>query len=350
MEFVLSNGATINDDPVGIAPHEFLKVMFQNVPTGYVEVCYLAPEGMRLYPHEYVQWAALPLGELDPALPNIHKQNAKGYSCYFAPAVRAVKYEAEQRISKKSGKPYTMYPRGKAKDALYITSLWIDIDEPGESGYRRAMEALTPMASIIISSGGGYHAYWLLNKPLLITDDNRAMVKQTLKGMALACGSDTKVADLARIMRLPGTINTKPGRGARCEAIDFIPVRYDYMDFELAYSPLAAPPIPQPTRYIPASARETTIPKWIQTYLETGERQGNRNQRAYSAARGLLDAGFSLSDVETLIGNRARADGLDDVEIDTLINSAYHAPRETVLPSYMQTRMGVADKRLKGRS
>ena len=80
-----------------------------------------------------------------------------------------------------------------------------DLDEA-----RRRIEALHP--SITVFTGGGYQGYVLLEQPLAITDENRADVKRTLQGIAKAIGSDPSVAELARIMRLPGTINTKPGR------------------------------------------------------------------------------------------------------------------------------------------
>lgn len=336
-----------NDDPIGIKPHEFIKLLFGKIPGGYIEIVYLAPETLKIYPRTVVQWATLPLGDIDPELPHIKSMNAKGYSCYFGCTVKANKREPEQRVSDKTGKPYTFYPRSHAVDSEYITALWVDIDEPGRPGYVRAVQ-MQPPASVIVSSGGGYHAYWLLSKPIKVTDDNRATIKQTLKGMALACGSDTKVADLARIMRLPGTVNTKPGRGATCEAIDHLPCYYDYMDLELRYAPLAAPRIPVVQRTIPMSASKG-MARWVEEYLNTGAREGERNNRAFAAMRWLLDNGYPTTQAESMITQRAATDGLSDDEIRTLVNSAHHAERGGVeLPRHMAMRMGTADKRLGG--
>jgi hypothetical protein len=334
-------------EPIGLKPHEFIQLLYGKIDHGFVEICYLAPEGVKLYPHTVVNWAALPLGEIDPELPNIKAMNAKGYSCYFGCTVKAVKHEPEQRTSDTTGKPYTFYPRAKAVDASYITALWVDIDEPGRSGYLRAVQ-MQPPASVIVSSGGGYHAYWLLDKPIEVTEFNRATIKLTLKGMAIACGSDTKVADLARIMRLPGTINTKPGRGAMCEVIDYLPCYYDYMDLELRYAPLAAPKIPVVQRAIPQYASKG-MPRWMDTYLSTGTTEGGRNQAAYAAMRWLLDNGYSSMEAENLVTARALSDGLPQDEISTLIRSALAAPRNTPeLPHHMKVRMGTADKRMGG--
>lgn len=334
-------------EPIGLQPHEFIQRLFGNIPNGFLEICYLAPEGAKLYPHTVVNWATLPLGDIDPELPNIKAMNAKGYSCYFGCTVKAVKHEPEMRISEKTGKEYKFYPRAKAIDALYLTALWVDIDEPGRAGYQRAA-IMQPPASIIVSSGGGYHAYWLLSKPITIDSTNRATIKQTLKGMAIACGSDTKVADLARIMRLPGTINTKPGRGAMCEASDYLPCYYDYHELENRYAPLAAPKIPLVQRSIPVTASKG-MARWVEDYLNTGARQGERNNRAFAAMRWLLDNGYSSSQAESMITQRAAADGLSDDEIRTLVSSAEHAERGGVeLPRHMAIRMGVADKRMGG--
>jgi RepB DNA-primase from phage plasmid len=308
-----------------LKPHEFIEILFGEIPNGFVEVAYLAPESANLYPRTIVHWAELPLGELNPELPNIMELNAKGYNAYFAVAARGRKYEPETRISEKTGKPYTVHLRGKAYDATWITALWVDIDNPGEAGYRQLIDSMLP-PSIIVSSGGGWHGYWLLSEPLAVDESNRESIKRTLKGMAIACGGDTKVADLARIMRLPGTVNTKPGRGQTCVVHDFIPGRYYYTDMELHYAPLAAPVMPTITRVISIDA-SAGMPRWVETYLNSGAVSGERNNTAYAAARALLDNGFSMNETERLIRNRALSDGLSDQEINILLSSADHAPR-----------------------
>lgn len=327
--------------------HQFLDLLFGSVPSGFVEVTYLVPDGIQLYPRTVVQWREMPLGTIDPELPTVHAMNQNGYSCYFAPAVRNRLYEQEQRISKKTGKPFWMYPRGKALDACWITSLWVDIDDATQDDYK-ALCGAKIMPQIVITSGGGLHGYWLLSEPLAITDDNRAEIVQTLKGLAISLRGDSKVADLARVMRLPGTINTKPSRnGAICEVLDIIPGGYHYMDLMLTYAPYTAPKLPPPTRQmnIPADKR---IPGWVENYLNNGARQGERNERLYAAMRSLLDNGFAFYEAEAMCKSRALADGLDDEEINRTISSAAAAPRGTAnVDRHMSVRMGTADKRSK---
>lgn len=309
-----------------LSPHEFIQTFFANAPLGFVEITYLANEGSGVWPRTVVSWAHIPLGDVPPGLPHITEMNEQGYNAYFGCAIRSQKHSPEQRISEKTGKSYTFYPRGKAHDAWAVTALWVDVDTPGEAGYHQLIENIVP-PSIVVSSGGGWHGYWLLEHAhMMNSDDERNAVKRTLKGMALACGGDTKVADLARIMRIPGTINTKPGRGTRCEVYDFIPGYYRYEELELGYAPLAAPPQPQITRQIPVTA-SAGMPRWVDNYLTSGAVSGERNNTAYAAARALLDNGFGTGETERLITARALSDGLTDQEITTLLHSAENAPR-----------------------
>jgi hypothetical protein len=340
------NFVKVSPDFYTLAPHQFIETLFSDIPDGWVEVTCLAPEGSTLYPRTYVMWFPLPLGigSIDPNMPGVMKMNAKGYCCYVAPAVRNRIYEPEQRTNER-GRQYTVYPRGKALDAIWIKALWVDIDVPGEEGYHQLIENLVP-PSITINTGGGWHGYWLLEQPLAITDDNRDMVKRTLKGMALACGGDTKVADFARIMRIPGTVNTKPGRGQTCEVYDFIPSHFHYMDMELGYAPFAAPKIPDVQRELPAHAFEH-IPHWVSNYITNGRPEGQRNQTLFQAACDCFNNGMGMGEVEGLLRGRAVSDGLNEHEITATITSALNHPRgDSKLPRYMAQRMGAADRRL----
>lgn len=306
-------------------PYQFILELFRGVSEGYVEVMYKAPDGVKLYPGIHVAWADLPLTDIDPALPFIQRNNAAGYGVHLGMAVRGRKYEPEQRINK-YGKPYLAYRRGKEADATYLTALWVDVDMPGDEGYRRIVEMAVPPA-FIVSSGGGWHAYWLLYEPLIIHAGNRENIIRTLKGMAVACDGDTQVSDLARVMRLPGTVNTKPERnGARCEIVDSIPWRVHYEDLEVTYAPLIPPVQPQITRYVP-SPDDKQLPRWIENYLATGAVQGERNATLNKAAWQLFNNGYTNAEVTSILTGRAMSDGLNEREINLTIASAERAKR-----------------------
>ena len=158
--------------------------------------------------------------------------------------------------------------RGTAADVAYLAALWADLDVAGP-GHSPAADALPlpptraaaidavatlPPPSVVIDSGGGLQAWWLLAEPLAIDDGNRAEVAELSAGWgrALVAAGAAKgwhvddVSDLARILRPPGTRNLKPDRppapvfivpGEGCADL------YDLDD--LRPHLIAAPPMPE---------------------------------------------------------------------------------------------------------
>jgi AAA domain-containing protein len=75
---------------------------------------------------------------------------------------------------------------------------------------RAAIAELDPPPSAIVDSGGGYHCYWLLDKPFpLSTPDARARAVKIQAAWVRLMGSDPASKDLARVLRVPGTKNYK---------------------------------------------------------------------------------------------------------------------------------------------
>ena len=69
---------------------------------------------------------------------------------------------------------------------------------------------LDPPPSAIVSSGGGYHCYWYLKEPFWLDTNLKREIATTLqKQWVVYVEGDLAVHDLARIMRLPGTLNYK---------------------------------------------------------------------------------------------------------------------------------------------
>lgn len=140
-----------------------------------------------------------------------------------------------------------------------VRSLWSDIDHVTVQEAREQMaKARIPEPSIIVNSGYGMHIYWLLESPYIIDDagdpppvetewtptpdgrrtprkyviehgdrvylDQRRHVSRlsakaqhiqdVLVGIAQAVGGD-HTTDLARLLRLPGTLNRKDERNGR---------------------------------------------------------------------------------------------------------------------------------------
>ncbi len=91
---------------------------------------------------------------------------------------------------------------GKEEDITFIPALWIDVDT------QEGVDALSKFEyepSIIVSSGHGIHAYWLLKEPEIVDERTKGI----LKGLAKHLGADT-CFDLSRVLRVPGTKNLKP--------------------------------------------------------------------------------------------------------------------------------------------
>ena len=183
---------------------EFFKAIFKDVP-GYIE---LRAIGENVYRNSFA------LG--DPGVwekvqkwTDLHNQKRH---CYFSLCPR--KTEAGTEI----------------KDVSGISILWADLDAHGKpkEGAWELVQALTPSPSIIVDSGGGYHAYWLLDTFYPTPDDEtRDDANGIVRGLAFHMHGDPAATDLARIFRIPGTENIKPEVMKTAEILEFHPdLRY----------------------------------------------------------------------------------------------------------------------------
>lgn len=137
--------------------------------------------------------------------------------------------------------------RGKSPDIAAIGALWVDIDIAGgphgdkslPPSFEDAVELARsmPMApSILIDSGHGLHAYWLLSEPWIFeSEEERSQAETLTKGWhQLLCDKASargwtdveNLGDLTRVLRVPGTINHKD------EPVD---VRIVKLDAKLRY-------------------------------------------------------------------------------------------------------------------
>ena len=64
--------------------------------------------------------------------------------------------------------------------------------------------------SIVVNSGRGEHRYWLLESPI-----DSTMATELQRQWVYRCGADHAAVDLARVLRVPGSVNTKNGARAR---------------------------------------------------------------------------------------------------------------------------------------
>lgn len=310
----------------------FLTELYGRVQYGYVEIRCLHKSKDRALTQRL--WKQMPFEGINPrGIDHLLELNQTGLNIYHRIAISDIR-------------------KARKANVCALPALWVDIDDNSPESFDRLLN-LYWMPSIIVASGGGYHGYWTFDEPLLITPQNIHSIERTLQGMAFAVGGDPVVKDITRILRTPGTYNVKDEYGDTpplCQVIAFEPCWFEFQWLYERYAPLAPErEQPQVTRAIPVIASEG-IPKWIQRYLDTGAPVGERNHRAYVAARGLFDNGYSVTEARQIVGSRASADGLPEHEIDTLITSAANAPRGVPnMPDYMTQRMAASDRVLKAR-
>ncbi len=150
--------------------------------------------------------------------------------------------------------------RNSSSDIVAIVGLWADIDLaapwraekplPRTVDEARTILDRLPLApSVLVDSGHGLHAYWLFKEPWVFeTDDERIKAAKTARGWvetvrnaARGLGWDVdSVGDLARVLRLPGTVNRKGQMPVEVRVLESGDRRYNPDDFE----PFAADEVP----------------------------------------------------------------------------------------------------------
>lgn len=195
--------------------------------------------------------------------------------------------------------------RGAVAECAALGCLWGDIDyndgiHPRKGYFESAEQALAfieqlPLRpTMIVHSGGGYHAYWCF-KELWILDSREEHEeaqllairwRETLKAWARRRDATVdSVGDLARVMRVPGTFNMKDTDAPRqCEIVSWEPERrYDPTHFEeYLVSFDVSVPIPESAPY-PFVLDPHALPpldKW-----EALKAADERAERSYQYAR-----------------------------------------------------------------
>lgn len=141
---------------------------------------------------------------------------------------------------------------GKAKkeDIALIVALHVDIDPAPDADWQaerqRILALLTdnlpegvPPPSVIVDSGGGYQAFWMLRQPVEVGGDvaKAAAVERHTRWLEERFGAD-HCHNVDRIMRLPGTINHPNAKkiavgrvDAPARVIDWNDTEFDLSDF-----------------------------------------------------------------------------------------------------------------------
>jgi P4 family phage/plasmid primase-like protien len=250
--------------------------------------------------------------------------------------------------------------RGTAATACAIPGLWLDLDVGGpihgpahkstklpptyEDALALIAETLPLEPTVIIDSGHGLYAWWLFEEPWYFENDQDReeaaglvyRLQRTFQEKATTHGWDVDgTADLARVLRIPGTFNRK---------LAPVPVRFHTINEHRRYQPsdfdqylideewnrVVARAVELPDDLEPTDLDSLPLAPWIKKVIATGNewdeekqanRYGSRSQAVWrvinegieggladeTIASILLDPRYKISENPLEKGKRARS-------------------------------------------
>jgi hypothetical protein len=218
------------------------------------------------------------------------------------------------------------HERGRIEDVAAVNCLFAEFDCKdfgSKDAIREHLEARAMLwPSVIVDSGGGWHCYWLLDQPHILRNDADRKAAAALQArFVLAIGGDPGAKDLARVLRLPGTLNAKYDPPRPVEIIEANDVLYTldelgrWVDYLAPIPPSTLPHLPTPTKQPPG------IAGILATVAAQGE--GNRNSVTYWAAQRLREKDVPQGDADAMLIPIAQAIGLPEAEARRTVASAY---------------------------
>lgn len=283
---------------------EFLNTLFPDFGNGFIEVRTIHPADNDVQSHFYESHDRLSRG-----LPGLESLS-KDCNVYFGVCPR----------SRKEG----------TKDAVkFVWCLWIDLDAKSfEGGKDQSLARLREFPlppSIIVDSGNGYHAYWRLKEAEEITGPaDIVRVEAYLKALASALNGDLQAAELARILRIPGTQNLKnPAAPLIVVLVECEPDRqYNLSDLDAYLTmPITVPQVANKSGWIAEALTTLT--------------EGNRNATFAKIAGRLNKDGFEPEEIVALLSAHAQMSGFPLEELRRIVKGIYRRyPAKTSSPSF----------------
>lgn len=196
--------------------------------------------------------------------------------------------------------------------------IWIDQDDvegPWPFGADPTFEGTQwPQPSTLVKTSeavGGFRwqAIWLLKTPI-----EAGLAKHAMKTLAKSIGGDEGVHDSRRVLRLAGVMNAKRGSAARLMDTNAEPISFSAFD------------VPQETALTKMLTADVQNPNHVLGEFIDGVTEGDRNRKAYMAARQLKASGVSHGDAGAflLLGASRCEPPLNERELEHALNSAYH--------------------------
>lgn len=227
---------------------------------------------------------------------------------------------------------------GKGSDVVCVTALWAELDGSvsgkgcGCGSKQVALATVGALAvppTAVVDSGGGYHCYWVLQEPVTGADLHqvpvwnarvREMVRDAHAATVPGAGhAGDDVGDLARILRVPGTLNRKQPdwpRQVQLVALDAdCTYSLQHLDTVLPALPTdsftgaaaaASPSDARPEMQADAQRRERLVGQCAVAWANA---EGHRHFLPHPMARVLLSGGWPWHDIPAVIGDVAKAAG-----------------------------------------
>jgi len=226
------------------------------------------------------------------------------------------------------------HERARVSDIVVINCLFADLDAKqwgGEKEHTRAhIESLDVKPSVIVDSGGGYHCYWLLAEPFIIGNDaDRERAKRAQANWVAFVGGDPGAKDLARVLRVPGTLNHKynPPRAVEIVRADFERV-YSLAELETAAHRAEEKPMLKTETKATDNGHhhpyaKAALGRELDKLARTIEGARNTQLNASAFALGQLVGAGALDrgEVEARLADVARQIGLGEREVRATIRS-----------------------------
>jgi len=216
-----------------------------------------------------------------------------------------------------------------------LTVIFTDVDY-GSAGHKKknrwqtrgeaqaAIDAFPQKPSIVVHTGGGFQAYWILSEPFGLENGNFGQVEAIMKGIGAVIGGDTGTQDVSRIFRIPGTFNVKTDVPRPVEIVECHPDRiYDLADFA-HYAGQGQDQDRTCKKEAPLQdGPQTTdidalnMPAWAKGLIRTGDASGydnDRSRRDHAVVGALKRASCNLDTIEAIfrehpIGDKFREKG-----------------------------------------
>lgn len=225
---------------------------------------------------------------------------------------------------------------GREEDVALARCLFADWDDvdPAQAQSLISSKKL-PQPNLIVHSGHGIHGYWKLIDP--VTD--MAAWRRAMERLIVKAGSDAKIKDPPRIMRVPGLLNLPDARKGEDTPV---PVTIISANVESLYhlEEIAGPDegrrpqLPAPTSVLPANPRDryARLSRATMQFIINGAPDGERQTNCYNAACDMAGNGFSHAETEAKLLPAAIACGCAESKARQGIRSAYSHPRSPSIP------------------